>query len=69
MVWGVSQKLFPLKCVFLEREIKNANLFYNKCENKMQLLAEMQREIEWNLKMLKRNGIYLGGNSFEKMYS
>jgi len=35
----------------------------------MQILAEMQREIEWNLKMLKRNGIYLGGNSFEKMYS
>ena len=30
MVWEVFQKLFPSKCVFLEREIKNADLIYSK---------------------------------------
>ena len=39
---------FTVKILFL--------IYLNKCENKMQLLAEMQRDIEWNLKMLKGMG-------------
>ena len=39
---------FTVKILFL--------IYLNKCENKMQLLAEMQREIEWNLKMVKGMG-------------
>ena len=31
-------------------------IYLNRCENKMQLLAEMQREVEWNLKMVKGMG-------------
>ena len=39
---------FTVKILFL--------IYLNRCENKMQLLAEMQREIEWNLKMARQMG-------------